>query len=116
MIALHQDLTERGVSTWAFSNTNDLAIGHIRRQFIFYGDFVGSVLSHEIRAMKPNPASYEAIEAGTGLRGSELLYLDDRPENIEGAQQRGWRTILHTDPTDSIQQVWAAFGGGPRNE
>ncbi|HRI13599.1 MAG TPA: HAD family phosphatase [Verrucomicrobiota bacterium] len=110
MVALHQDLKTKGVTTWAFSNTNDLAIGHIRRQFPFYGDFAGTVLSHEIGAMKPNSASYEAIEAATGFRGSELLYLDDRPENIEGAQRRGWQTIHHTDPMDSIKRVWAALG------
>jgi 2-haloacid dehalogenase len=87
-----------------------LAIGHIRRRFPFYSEFVGYVLSHEICVMKPKPESYAAVERKTGHRGVELLYLDDRPENIEGAQLRGWQTILHADPTTSINRVKAALG------
>ena len=110
MIALQRELRTRGVPTWVFSNTNDLAVGHIRRRFPFFNEFDGYVLSHEIRAMKPLPASYEAIERQTGRRGAELLYLDDRAENIEGARARGWRTILHADHAASVGQVGATFG------
>jgi putative hydrolase of the HAD superfamily len=109
MIALQRQLRERGIPTWIFSNTNDLAVGHIRRRYPFFAGFQGYVLSHEIGAMKPLPASYESVEARTGHRGADLLYLDDRLENIEGARQRGWRTIHHAVPAESIQQVLTAL-------
>ncbi len=105
MITLQSELRRDGIPTWIFSNTNDLAVGHIRRRFPFFSDFDGYILSHEIRAMKPLPASYESVEQQTGLRGAELLYLDDRLENIEGARTRGWRTVHHLDPRDTIEQV-----------
>ena len=43
---------------------------------------------------KPDPAIYAAVEAGTGLTGADLLFTDDRPENIEAAAMRGWNTHL----------------------
>src|SRR5437870_4541275 len=47
MVALHAALRQRGVPTYIFSNTNELAAGHIRRQFPFFSDFDGYILSYE---------------------------------------------------------------------
>ncbi len=58
MIALHAELRGRGVPTYIFSNTNDLAIEHIRRNFPFFKNFVGYIYSYEIGAMKPDARIY----------------------------------------------------------
>src|SRR6188474_485805 len=39
MIALHAALRKRGIPTCIFSNTNDLAVTHIRRNFPFFANF-----------------------------------------------------------------------------
>jgi FMN phosphatase YigB (HAD superfamily) len=98
MIALHAELRRRGVPTYIFSNTNDLAVEHIRRNFPFFANFDGYILSYEIGTMKPDAAIYEALEKLAGRRGAEILYLDDRPENVAAGSARGWRTILHETP------------------
>jgi glucose-1-phosphatase len=98
MIELHASLRRRGVPTWIFSNTNDLAIEHIRRNFPFFKDFDGYILSYEIGAMKPDVRIYEALEKLTGRQGAAIVYLDDRPENVAGGAARGWRAILHETP------------------
>jgi len=36
-----------------------------------------------------------------GKRGAEILYLDDRPENVAAGAARGWQVILQTDPANS---------------
>ena len=105
MIALHAELRRRGVSTYIFSNTNDLAVEHIRRNFPFFRNFDGYIYSYEIGAMKPDARIYEALEGLTGRRGAEILYLDDRPENIAGGAARGWRAILHETPEKSRTAV-----------
>ena len=84
MVELHATLRQRGVPTYIFSNTNDLAILHIRRNFPFFANFDGYILSYEVRAMKPDPRIYEALEELSGKRGPEILYLDDRQENVDG--------------------------------
>ena len=98
MIELHAGLHRRGIPTYIFSNTNDLAIEHVRRNFPFFRDFDGYIYSYEVKAMKPDPIIYAALEKLAGRRGSEILYLDDRPENVAGGAARGWRTILHETP------------------
>jgi HAD superfamily hydrolase (TIGR01509 family) len=98
MIELHAELRRRGVPTYIFSNTNDLAIEHIRRNFPFFKKFNGYIFSCEIGAMKPDAKIYEALEKLAGRRGADILYLDDRPENVAGGAVRGWRAILHETP------------------
>jgi HAD superfamily hydrolase (TIGR01509 family) len=98
MIELHAALRRRGLPTYIFSNTNDLAVEHVRRDFPFFKHFDGYILSYEVGAMKPQPAIYEAMENMSGRRGADLIYIDDRLENVEGGSARGWRTILHETP------------------
>ncbi len=105
MVGLHQLLVARGVPTFVFSNTNGLAIRSVRKDFPFYRTFTGEILSYEIRSMKPAPPIYEALEALTGLRGEELLYLDDRSENVEAGVQRGWTAWIHSDPAVTVPWV-----------
>jgi FMN phosphatase YigB (HAD superfamily) len=98
MIELHAELRRRKIPAYIFSNTNDLAIEHVRRKFPFFRDFDGYIFSHEVGAMKPQPKIYDAMEKMSGRRGKDLIYIDDRLENVEAGSARGWRTILHETP------------------
>ena len=105
MVALHKRLREQKVPTYIFSNTNDLAIAHIRGNFPFFSNFDGYVLSYEHRAMKPEARLYEVVERVTGKTGSAILYLDDRPENAEAGVARGWQVIQHQSATLTIPEI-----------
>jgi len=107
MTELHAALRRRGYRTFIFSNTNDLAIEHVRRSFPFFQHFDGYILSYEIGAVKPHPPIYAAMEALTGRRGADLIYLDDRLENIQAGAARGWRAILHESAPQSRQALVA---------
>jgi putative hydrolase of the HAD superfamily len=109
MTVLHAELRRRGLKTYIFSNTNDIAIEHIRRNFPFFQNFDGYIFSYEVKAMKPEAKIYEALEAMSGKRGAEIIYIDDRPENIAAGAARGWRTILHETPEKSCVEL-KAFG------
>jgi FMN phosphatase YigB (HAD superfamily) len=100
-IALHSELRQRGYKTYIFSNTNDLAIEHVRRNFPFFKNFDDYIFSYEVGAMKPEAKIYEAMEKMCGRRGADLIYLDDRAENIAAGAARGWRTVLHESPEKS---------------
>lgn len=105
MIALHAGLVEQGIPTCIFSNTNDLAVDHIRRSFPFFANFDAHVLSYEHGAMKPDDRLYEVVERVTGRSGPSILYLDDRLENVESGRARGWETIHHVSPGESIEKI-----------
>jgi FMN phosphatase YigB (HAD superfamily) len=105
MIELHAALRRRGIPTYIFSNTNDLAVEHIRRNFPFFKHFDGYILSYQICAMKPDSKIYEALEKLAGRHGADIVYLDDRPENAAAGAARGWRAILHESPEKSRAAV-----------
>jgi len=113
-LKLHAALRQRGVPTYVFSNTNELAVGHIRKSFPFFSQFNGYVCSYEHGAMKPDAKLYEVVERTSRLGGSEMLYLDDRPENVAAGAARGWHAVLH-ESAEKSQAAVAAFGllGGP---
>jgi FMN phosphatase YigB (HAD superfamily) len=98
MTALHAAVRARGVPTFVLSNTNALACEHIHRHFPFFANFEGYVLSFEHGAMKPEPKLYEVAEQWSGRRAAEILFIDDRPENIAAARARGWQAILQQSP------------------
>jgi glucose-1-phosphatase len=101
MVQLQAALRQPGLPAYIFSNTNELAVEHIRRSFPFYANFDGYVLSYQHGAMKPDARLYEVAEHQSGRRGAEILYLDDRPENVAAGAARGWRVILHDNPEKS---------------
>ena len=84
-------LKTRDLATLILSNTNDIAISH--------------VLSYECAALKPLARIYEITEQRTGCRGAEILFLDDKLENVEAAAQRGWQTICHASVEESGAKV-----------
>lgn len=108
-IALHSELRRKGFKTYIFSNTNDLAIEHVRRSFPFFKDFDGYIFSFEVGGMKPQPEIYAAMEKLAGRREADLIYIDDRPENIETGAGRGWRAILH-ESSEKTRRTLAVMG------
>ena len=110
MVGLHEALVRRGIPTYVFSNTNAQAIRHVRRVFPFYRKFTGEVLSYEVRSMKPDAGIYEAVERLSGFSGADLLYLDDRSENIAAGASRGWRAWIHEDPLITVPRVVSLMG------
>jgi putative hydrolase of the HAD superfamily len=43
---------------------------------------------------KPDPAFYRAVAARTGFAPGDLLLIDDRASNVDGARACGWRAAL----------------------
>ena len=111
MVELHRQLHARGIPTHVLSNTNEIAVEWVRKGFPFFARFNSYIYSHEVRAMKPAPAIYAALESSAGFTGPDLLYIDDRPENIDAAIERGWQSLLHHDPAVTIPEVWRRFAG-----
>jgi HAD superfamily hydrolase (TIGR01509 family) len=113
VIELHAELRQRGFKTYIFSNTNDLAVEHIRRNFRSFGNFDGYIYSYEVGAMKPEAKIYEALELLARRRRSKIIYLDDRPENVAGGLARGWRAFLHETPekTRAVLESYLQSGG-----
>ena len=71
------------------SNTNALHFGMLRETYPLLGHFDHFVLSHEVGALKPEPAVYEqAISRAQCLPG-ECFFTDDIDAFVEGARRSG---------------------------
>ena len=112
MTRLHAALRARGLSTFVLSNTNEIAVAHVRRNFPFFARFTDYVLSFEHGVLKPEPRIYEIAEEKSGVQGGEILFLDDKPENVAAAAQRGWQTICHRSCDESIAAVCGFLSRG----
>jgi len=55
--------------------------------------------------MKPDAAIYKAMEKMSGRKGADLIYLDDRAENIAVGAAREWRAILYESPEKTRQAI-----------
>ena len=89
MVELHARLRARGIPTFILSNTNDLAVDHIRRNFPFFSNFTGYVFSFQHGVMKPDARLYQVVERMAGIAGEQILFLDDRVENVAGVKCLG---------------------------
>lgn len=38
---------------------------------------------------------YDAVEELAGLKGPDLVFIDDRADNVAAAAARGWRAVHH---------------------
>ena len=109
MVQMQAALRKKGIPTYIFSNTNDLAVTHIRSRFPFFSNFDGYILSYEHGAMKPDQKLYEVVESQTGRKGAQIVYLDDRQENVVAGAERGWQVVLQ-ESTDKSRLALANLG------
>src|ERR1700677_1473638 len=72
------------------SNTNDLHASQFRRQFAeTLAHFDRLVLSYEGGHIKPSAAFYLACAEAAGAEPGDCVFIDDLPENVEGAKAAG---------------------------
>jgi epoxide hydrolase-like predicted phosphatase len=68
------------------------------------------VISGELGIRKPDPEIYRLAAERLGLPGSEIVFVDDIPRNLEPAEQAGMATIHHTDPAETIRRLEEILG------
>ncbi len=77
------------------SNTSDLHVEGLWRDFPVFACFGGGVYSFRSRCAKPDPAIYRLAIAELGLEPSATLYVDDRPENVVAGARAGFVSLRY---------------------
>lgn len=85
-------LTNFGIGSYDFAATH----------YPFLGEFDRDFISGHMKVVKPDPTIYQMLEDASGLSGDALIFADDRSDNIDAANARGWKTHLFEHP-----QGWA---------
>lgn len=97
-VALLRALRAEGVPVFALSNFGDETFGMAQGHYPFLAEFDRFYISGRMGCIKPDPEIYERAEADCGLPPERLLFVDDRPENIDAARARGWQGHLFDGP------------------
>jgi HAD superfamily hydrolase (TIGR01493 family) len=110
MIAFAQELA-RTYRVYAWSNAGEMHFPWIYERFPSLRFFTGDAISCYLGAVKPNRAYYERALEKCGLRPEQVLFVDDRPENVEGARAVGITTVPYTTVSETIAAMRAALAG-----
>jgi epoxide hydrolase-like predicted phosphatase len=67
------------------------------------------VASCDVGCVKPNKEIYQLAQQRAGVHPGEILFVDDRLENVEAARALGWHAVLFddTNPQRSVQEIKA---------
>ena len=93
----------------SFSNTNVLHWNHVRTNLQLVDLFDHHFPSHLIRMLKPDREAFDHIVKTTGCSPERILFLDDNPLNVEGAQRAGL-TARRVDGPAAIASVLEEYG------
>jgi 2-haloacid dehalogenase len=72
-------------------------------QYDILHEFDHAYVSGRMGVTKPSPQIYAMVEDHSGIAPRDLLFTDDRADNIDAADARGLKTHLFTGP-----EAWAA--------
>lgn len=102
-IQLLRALRSKGVPVFALTNFGIDSFAHAETHYPFLGEFDRRYISGHMGLIKPVSRIFEMVEEDSGLRPDQMLFTDDRRDNIAAAAARGWHTHLFDGPTG-----WAA--------
>lgn len=94
MYALVDQLKEQQIPVALLSNIEDERISKLIREFGFYEPFEPCLLSCEIGVKKPDLKAYELLVKTLNLPVKDVVFIDDKPENVEAATTIGLDAIL----------------------
>jgi putative hydrolase of the HAD superfamily len=96
------------------SNTNDLHVEVLFRDFKIFQLFSGATYSHAARTSKPHRAIYEIACRQHGLDPLTTFFIDDLAENIATARDLGFQTHhYHHERHDELPTALRAAGVEP---
>jgi putative hydrolase of the HAD superfamily len=104
MINFVRFLKERNVKVAVLSN-NIKPYVEIIRQAGGYDEFPIVVNSCDVGYSKPQPEIYQLVIDQLKTDPKNILFLDDKLENLTIAKQFGIKTLLITDPENQIVQI-----------
>jgi FMN phosphatase YigB (HAD superfamily) len=94
---LFEWLERKSVPRFALSNTNSVHDEYQQRHFPILKRFDHFYKSFELGHRKPGIEIFQLAAKHAGFAPHECLFIDDTPENVEGARGAGWKAHLSID-------------------
>jgi putative hydrolase of the HAD superfamily len=91
-------VAERGTKLAVLSNAPAELADHFD-QLPWLAPFEPRLFSGRLGTIKPEPAIYAVALEALAAKPRDVLFIDDRPENVRSARRAGLRSIQFTDPS-----------------
>jgi HAD superfamily hydrolase (TIGR01509 family) len=65
--------------------------------------------SHRLGLQKPDPLIYRRAEQQLGYRGAEIVFFDDKIENVDAARAAGWNAEIIDPSASTVPQIATAL-------
>ncbi len=107
-VKILEELKAAGYPLAALSNWSSETFPIAARKYEFLGWFDPLVISGRVGFSKPDPEIFHILLAELNRDPRECLFIDDREENIQTAQQIGFETVHFSSPEqlrDSLQTL-----------
>jgi 2-haloacid dehalogenase len=101
-VRLMRALQAKSIPVFSLTNFGIETMVIARKEYEFLHAFDRDYISGHMGVIKPASRIYELLEEDSGLSGNDLLFTDDRIDNINAAAARNWQTHLFEGP-----QGWA---------
>jgi putative hydrolase of the HAD superfamily len=99
MLAWARSLQRAGIPTGILSNMPDAMESGLRARHAWIENFNHNTWSHSLNLAKPEPAIYLHAAEGLHTPPANILFIDDKSENIEAARAVGMQAIQYTTHT-----------------
>ncbi|MEO6802736.1 MAG: HAD family phosphatase [Granulicella sp.] len=104
-------LHRSGIRIGILSNMGDAMKEGVLASFDWINEFDHHTWSHMLGIAKPAEAIYRHAAEGLGVAPGKILFIDDRPENIEAARAFGMHAIQYGDHAEFLREMEAqGFG------
>jgi putative hydrolase of the HAD superfamily len=105
MLALARDLQRAGYKTAILSNMERRMLEVMREKLAWLGEFDVQMYSCEIVLVKPEAEIYQECCRRLGFQPEEVLFLDDKKVNTEGAKSIGMESYVFNSAEDPVMRT-----------
>lgn len=88
-----------GISVYLATNQEHLRAAYLMESLGLAEHVDDIFYSARIGAKKPDMEFFSKTQAAVGLRGQEILLIDDSRQNVEAAKRSGWQALHWTKQT-----------------
>ena len=97
-VEILHELHRQATPLYAITNFSTEKFAYSKTQYDFLNIFLDTVVSAEVKLVKPDPAIYLTLLQKNNLQAADCVFIDDSAVNIHGARQVGMHAIHFQSP------------------
>lgn len=105
VVSIVKKVRANGYKTLVCSNNFAARVNGLQERFGFLNNFDASVFAYEVGASKPSLAIFQELVKRSGVDAESIVFADDNPDNLAGANEIGITTFLYEGFDKFVEQL-----------